>query len=426
VADGRVADPAADDGLTAGTDAASDGPVAAFARRAWTRPALAIAVVYVLARLVTTGFFALASNLSGPGSRFGTHPLLGDLFIGWDAQWYWLTAVSGYPSVLPLTDSGAVAENSWAFMPLYAYLSAAVSTPFGSWGVGAVIVSLVAGYLSCLVLYRMLRMRLDVTASAWGVVLFACAPLSAMFQVGYAEALFLLWLFLALWQVMRRRFAWLFLLIPLMGFTRPGVLAFALFLGLYGIWRLVRRRTDPLSLRETLLIGGAAVWAAIVGFSWQVFASFATGDPHAYLATELAWRRNWISDAGADFLPFDGFLQATSFWFTTWGPGPVVGFVVLGLAVAAIAALLLFEPHVRRLGVELRLWTASYVLYLLAVFFPQSSIFRLLIPVSPLWGALAAPRSTVWRVAVLAVALLGQWWWIYNMYALGNTYWQIP
>ena len=32
------------------------------------------------------------------------------------------------------------------------------------------------------------------------------------------------------------------------------------------------------------------------------------------------------------------------------------------------------------------------------------------------------PRSTVWRVGVLAACLLGQWWWIYNMYALGNTY----
>ena len=32
------------------------------------------------------------------------------------------------------------------------------------------------------------------------------------------------------------------------------------------------------------------------------------------------------------------------------------------------------------------------------------------------------PRSTAWRIGVLAACLLGQWWWIYNMYALGNTY----
>ena len=69
--------------------------------------------------------------------------------------------------------------------------------------------------------------------------------------------------------------------------------------------------------------------------------------------------------------------------------------------------MLLFEPHVRRLGVELRLWSASYLLYLLLVFFPQSSIFRLLVPLSPLWGAFALPRSTAWRIGVLAAGLVG-------------------
>ena len=404
----------------------ADGRVAAVARRAWSRPALAIGIVYLLARLVTTGLLLGASALSTPSSRLGAHPMLGDMLMGWDAQWYWLTAVNGYPSTLPLTPSGDVAENQWAFMPVYSYLSAALGTPLGSWGAGAILVSLVAGYLSCLVLFRMLRTRIDPAAAMWAVVLFSCGPLAALFQVGYAESLFLLWLFLALWQVLRRRYAWLFLLIPLMGFTRPGVLAFALFLGLYGIWRLVRRRREPLSVREAVLIVAAALWAAVVGFAWQVVASIATGDPSAYLTTELAWRRNWIADASSVFAPFDGFLQATAFWFTSWGLGPVTGYVVLGLVVAGVAALLLFEPHVRGLGVELRLWTASYLLYLLAVFFPQSSVFRLLVPVSPLWGALAAPRSLAWRIGVLVVALLGQWWWIYNMYGLGSTYWQIP
>jgi hypothetical protein len=87
---------------------------------------------------------------------------------------------------------------------------------------------------------------------------------------------------------------------------------------------------------------------------------------------------------------------------------------------------LLFEPHVKRLGIETRLWAASYLVYLLAVFFPQSSLFRLLVPLSPLWGAPAIPRSVVWRIGVVTACLLGQWWWIFNMYALGNTYWRIP
>ena len=84
----------------------------------------------------------------------------------------------------------------------------------------------------------------------WAVAFFAAGPLAALFQLGYAESLAMLWLFLALWCVMRRRYAWLYALIPLMAFTRPGVLAFALFLGLFGVWRWFQRGREPLSTRE--------------------------------------------------------------------------------------------------------------------------------------------------------------------------------
>jgi hypothetical protein len=157
-----------------------------------------------------------------------------------------------------------------------------------------------------------------------------------------------------------------------------------------------------------------------------VIAGIATGDAGAYLATELAWRRNWLGATDEAFLPFDGFVRGAAFWFGSWGLGEVTGYVVLAATVLAVAALLLFEPHVKRMGPEVRLWSAAYLVYLLAVFFPQSSIFRLLVPLSPLWGAAAMPRSAWWRGGVLLACLLGQWWWIYNMYALGNTYWQIP
>jgi hypothetical protein len=388
--------------------------------------ALRVALIYVGARALTTIFFLVAAQLSGFDSRFGPEPSLADLVLGWDARWYWIVAETGYPSTLPLTDSGEIAENQWAFMPVYAYLAKLVGLPFGQWVVGAFVVSIAAGYGACLVLFHLLRRKIDDTASMWAVVFFAAGPLAALFQVGYAESLFLLWLFLALWCVIRRRYAWLYLLIPLMGYTRPGVLAFALFLGLFGIWRFFSRRVEPLAVRETIHIVALGLLAVVVGFSWQVLAGWVTGDPGAYLSTELAWRRNWIPGE-ASFFPFEGFITASGFWFgTVWGIGESVGYVFLVALVIAAAAALLFIPAVRRLGVELRLWSASYVVYLLLVFFPQSSIFRLLVPLSPLWGAFAAPKSTPWRVGVLVACLAGQWWWIYNMYGLGNSIWQIP
>jgi hypothetical protein len=81
-------------------------------------------------------------------------------------------------------------------------------------------------------------------------------------------------------------------------------------------------------------------------------------------------------DGEGGFVPFDGFVQASAIWFRVWGL-PEIGVRRPRRRAAAVAAVLLFEPHVRRLGVEIRLWSASYVLYLLLVFFPQSSIFRL-------------------------------------------------
>ncbi|MCW3494082.1 hypothetical protein [Microbacterium sp. SSM24] len=396
------------------------------ARERFATVALRIALIYIAARVLTTIFLVVAAELSGVDSRFGPDASLADLVLGWDSRWYWIVAETGYPSELPRTESGAVGENQWAFMPIYAYLAKLVAIPFGQWVVGAFIVSIVAGYGASVALYYLLRERIDAVAAMWAVAFFAAGPLAALFQVGYAESLFLLWLFLALWCVVRRRYPWLYLLIPLMGFTRPGILAFALFLALFGVRRFFTRAREPLHVREVVHIVALGVLAVVVGFSWQLLAGWVTGDSGAYLATELAWRRNWIP-GDAVFLPFDGFLSASAFWFgSVWGLGAELGYVVLAASVFAVAAILLFVPQVKRLSVEVRLWSASYLVYLLLVFFPQSSIFRLLVPLSPLWGAVAAPRSAVWRVSVLALCLAGQWWWIYNMYALGNAIWQIP
>ncbi|MFB7891556.1 hypothetical protein ACFC1I_05090 [Microbacterium sp. NPDC056044] len=396
------------------------------ARPSAARTALRVAAIYIAARVVTTLFLFAATQLSGFTSRMGADARLGDTVVAWDGQWYWLVAVSGYPGQLPLTDSGQVAENAWAFLPIYPWLAQWVSVPFGMWQTGALIVSLTAGYGASVALYYLLRSRLDESATLWAVAFFASGPLAALFHVGYAEALNLFWLFCALLAVVRRRYLWLYALIPLMAFTRPGVLAFALFLALFGIWRWFTRSREPLRAPEIVHIIAAGLLAAVAGFAWQFIAGWATGTPDAYLATEMAWRRNWIL-GDATFTPFEPFLEGVSYWFETiWHLPLVLGYVLVGGGLLLIAAALIALPQVRRLGIEIRLWSASYLVYLLLVFFPQTSIFRLLVPLSPLWGAFAVPRSRVWRIGVLVACLVGQWWWIYNMYALGSTNLQVP
>lgn len=398
------------------------------AARGWARtphPAR-IAIIYLVARLITTGFLIAASSASTSLSRFGAEPGLASFIVGWDAQWYWSVAEYGYPAQLPLTDSGEVAENAWAFMPVFAYAAKIVGMLLGSWGAGAFVLSFLSGYAACLVLHRLLRDRVGNSAATWAVVFFAAGPVAAMFQVGYAETLFLLLLFLALDAVGRRRYGLLYLLIPVMAFTRPGILAFALYLGLHGILRWVRRREDPLAVREIVHIIAAAAIAIVCGFGWQVIAAVVTGDSGAYLATELAWRRNWLSGGVEGFIPFEGWVQASQLWFAQWGMPQAWGPVALALLVVAAGAALIYAKSVRALGADLRLWSASYLLYLLAVFFPQSSTFRLLLPLSPLWGAVAVPRSRLWRIGVLALCLVAQGLWIHGVYALGNTFWLVP
>ncbi|HTN54858.1 MAG TPA: hypothetical protein VLZ82_01650 [Microbacterium sp.] len=383
-----------------------------------------IAIVYVLARLATTGFLLLAAHGSSPASRFGPAPDLRDFVVGWDGQWYWWVAENGYPSVLPLTASGEVGENAWAFMPAYAYLSEWVG--IGDWAAGALLVSLTAGFFACVVLHRLLRRRIGSAAAMWAVAFFACGPLAALFQVGYAEALFVLLLLIALDLVAERRYRLLYLVLPVMGFTRPGILAFALFLALHGIARWLRRDKEALPAAQIVHIVALGLLSATVGFSWQVIAAVVTGDPTAYLRTELAWRRNWLPDSGADFIPFEGFVRGAEFWAGQAGLPAWSGWILLVALVAGAAWMLLRSRAVGRLGSDIRLWSASYLLYLLAVFFPQSSTLRLLLPLAPLWGALAVPRSPGYRWGMLGLCLLAQWLWILSMYGLAQTFWQVP
>lgn len=394
--------------------------------RAWVRLPVTgrIAIIYLLARLVTTWLLVLASGVSTPASRFGMQPTLGEYVLGWDARWYWWVAENGYPQTLPLTPSGQVGENAWAFMPVYAYLAKVVG--FGDWGAGALLISLAAGFLACLALHRLLRPRIGSRAAMWAVVLFANGPLAALFQVGYAETLFVLLLLISLDLASRHRYPLLYLLIPVMGFTRPGILAFALFLGLHGVARWLRRRSEPLPVRHVVHIIALGALATIVGFSWQVIAGVVTGDPGAYLKTELSWRRNWLAEPNPDFLPFEGFVHGAEFWATQWGMPAWAGWILLIAVVAGTAFALLRVRSVQRLGGDIRLWSAGYLLYLLAVFFPQSSTFRLLMPLTPLMGAFAVPRSRLYRWGMLLICLLLQWCWILAMYGLAQTYWQIP
>jgi hypothetical protein len=72
---------------------------------------------------------------------------------------------------------------------------------------------------------------------------------------------------------------------------------------------------------------------------------------------------------------------------------------------------LFFAKEIIALG-EVRWFAAGYLLYLFAVFYPQSSSFRLLLPLFILGGALSLKATGIWRWFIAAFFVLTQVIWV--------------
>ena len=392
---------------------------------------LRIVIVFAVSRVVTTALMLVLASVQGPNPWTGAHPAYLDFASIWDGRWYNIVAVAGYPAQLPMTADGHDGENAWAFMPGYPFLVRALMLVFNQpWPPVAVVVSLAFGLGTALLFYRLLIRHIDTSSALFAVTLFCFAPLSPMMQVAYAESMYLFLLALALLLLDEHRYVLLLPVIGLMAFTRPSGLAFALAIGLHVLYRWVRRRRHPFPPRQMLEAAGAMVFSLLAGLAWPLIAWVATVDMSAYTDTELAWRMPYIGYV--DLVPFTAWFQGAHWWIVfALAPGaPEVGkwvaaIIIVVLLIVAFVAVL-FLPAVRRLGVDIRFWLASYGLYLLAVFFPQSSTFRLLMPMFPLLGAVAQPRSRVYRIALVIIAVALQWGWLLIAWGVDGADWSPP
>lgn len=377
------------------------------------RPWLAALVVYLVSRVVSTILLGTMFVVATANHwRFASHRVHATFFSfsgSWDASAYRTIAEHGYPTTLPLDAAGHVLPNPWAFLPVYPWVVHALTslvgvngTPNGFYTVGAV-VSAVAGAVAAVLLSAILRRRIPPERALFAVVLFCVGPVGFLLQAAYAESLFLVLLFAALWCLVTRHY---WLLIPfavVAAFTRPGVLALALALGIHFVVRLRERRMHGVAfpLRDTLgIVVGAAVTAA-AGLTWPLVASAVTRRPGAYLDTELAF---WVGFVGRrHFTPLTPwFAMATTYL------GPVLGVLAVVL-VLALGVFWLTRRGTRILGPDIVGFTASYWLYLVAVFLPQQSLVRLMMPVAPMlgspvfWGPASAGAAGSRRRRVLLV-----------------------
>ncbi len=365
-------------------------------------------LAYVAARILTTGILAAVWALTrgAPVAAYDGGDDFWGFLTSWDVQWYQRVALDGYPTELPIDENGDVTQNTWAFFPLFPALARVVMAVTGvDFEVSATILAIVFGALATLSLHRMLIQHFPPQQAVWGAVFFAFSPLSFLLQVGYAESMFLTFMFCALAALVSRHYLIMIPFALVASFTRPGALALAAALGLQGLVRLARRQ--PITRGEWITVGSAILLITAAAFSWPVLAAQVTGDPSAYFDTELGWWRDYIGRV--IFVPF-----TPSFLFY----GIIFGWLGVVCVVVVLVAVTfwLTRPSTRRLGVDIWTYSVMYMAYLLAVFLPTQSLIRMLLPLSPLLGhpgLSATRRRRAWTmavsIAVQPVAILILW-----------------
>ena len=377
---------------------------------------LQVSLVFVVARVVSACIFMAAAVHQGVNPWFPPTPDYWNFITIWDGRWYSQAADNGYPSVLPVDANGVVKENAWAFYALFPFLGRGLSAITGLGTLQSLTaIAMVAGLGAALVIFKLFREAASRRTAMWGVIFVSAFPVSPILQVPYAESLNLLLLSGSLLLVVRRHYLAAVPVVLLMCLSRPTGVPFAATLGLLLVWRLWQRfrpaspQEEPQAKSSStpgLLSLGALVLATGRGaLAWPAIAWAVTGDPSAYTRTETAWR-------GHDLVPFKPWFDTGRMLF-----GPVLGvlapFVFVGLFV-----LLMVSKPVRALGAEMRLWCACYMGYLLVFLHPQTSTFRMLLPLFPLaLGAALLSKSKAYRGTVVVMFVLLQIVWVVWLWA---------
>ncbi|MDQ1055368.1 hypothetical protein QE394_003296 [Arthrobacter sp. SORGH_AS 212] len=374
-----------------------------------------VSAIYVVSRLVSACIFMAAALHQGPNPWFPAKPDYWNFINIWDARWYGEVIANGYPSRLPTDALGNVQENAWAFYPLFPALARGLSGLTGlNPAASLTIVAMLSGWAAALVVYVLFRHKAAHAEALWGVAFFATFPVSAVLQVPYAEPLTLLLLAAALLLVVRRQYLWAMPVVVLMCLSRPVGVPFAAMLGILFLARLVSRfrpgqastpHSAGHSAGDLVRLGTLTGVAGLSALAWPAAAWAATGDIEAYTKTETVWR-------GHDLVPFRPWFDAGVDLF-----GPVLGVLAPFVFVALFGAML-FLPPVVRLGVEMRIWCACYMGYLVVFLHPQTSTFRMLLPLFPLaLGAVLLSRSRAYRGTAVTMFLLLQMVWIVWLWA---------
>lgn len=355
-------------------------------------------VAYLLSRVLTTAilFVFWASSQHWNIAHYDGGSGFGGFLQSWDGLYYRRVALDGYPTNIPTDSSGSVEKNAWAFLPVYPMIVRAVMSVTGlDFALVGVLVAMAFGAAATFAIHRLLLERFGATVGLWGALFFCFGPMSYVLQVTYAESTYLYLMFAALAAMMARRYGAMIPFGVLAAFSHPGALALAAALTLQRFIGFLKKQ--PTSRPDRILAWTAVAVIALAGIAWPFISAVVTGDSGTYFNTEFAWWRDYIGSV--HFLPFTP-------WFVF--AGHYLGFLGIVLVVALLAGFVIWftRASTRALGTDLRAYTLSCVGYLVGVFLPQQSLFRMLLPLSPLLGAPVLSRTVRARVITLSSCIV--------------------
>ena len=371
-------------------------------------------VIYAGNRIINTVMILIASHsqigLSDHLSALSFRTLAGQAASGygsvatnWDGQWYWEVATNGYPDELPRTQDGSVEVNPWAFFPLYPMTVRAITAAFGlSFPVVAVLVSLIAGAIAMLLLYRLVASRYGHMGGCLSVLALSTFICSPVLQIAYSEGMALALVLATLLGIATRHYWWAAGTLLLLGFTRGIAVAFTMALVLYGV-HLWRR--SQLSRSHAISISLLAIWAMLCGIAWPVVAGMVTGEPQAYLLTQQAWRPEVTT------IPIVRFVDQL-----TEGPGSRIAAFVIALAWVGLLLRIFTKSSDEPI---VKFWAVAYILYLLTVIdWKWTSMRYYLLALPVLWPLIKINNShhkrryLVMASALAGIGIVTQWLWI--------------
>ncbi len=410
-------------------------PTSVAALPLWVKAAL----VFSALRAVTWLLMAQAADQADfyPGVQ---GPAEGDidLALNWDAVWYERIFDDGYPDELPVGPDGRVQQNPWAFYPVYPYAVRLVAALLGSdFATVAPLLALAAGLGAAVVMARLLVETLPASQAAprrtetfalAAVAVWAACPVTPVLQMAYTESFSMLLLVTFLLLLVREQWWLAGACAIVLGLTRPIALPLVVVV-LVALWMRWRVRAErPLSTPERVGMLGALGLTGLSGILWTAVAAVGTGRRDAYPETMTAWR----GEAQIAFLePWKRTITAA--WETH---DSLFVLPALAIVVALTLSLLMLVPRIGGgLDLRLRVWSAAYSLYLLAVVDGHTSIFRYLVPLFPLAVLLVGAhrpeprwwqlRTTFWVVAGI-VGQVGWIWWLVVFSPLPGGYGDYP